>query len=326
MLNGTPAQLLRNKLASLQSQQPLCILGAAVIDVVVSTPRLPSSGDDIAVEEKGIHVGGCALNVAIALKRLGIDSVNALPLGNGRWADLVRSDLASRGISTALPVDPTMDNGWCMALVEPCGERTFISVTGVEDNWSQQTLASLGQLIGYIYVSGYQLAGRSGELLLTWLEQQTDATVMVDFGPRLLDISDAYMTRLMALNPIVTVNRDEATALGMDGSVAAFALSWVEKHGGQLIVRLDKDGAYVLCRDNNGNLWGEIVEPFDATVVDTIGAGDSHAGATLAGLASGWSLAESALLGNAVASYVVSQQGGDCAPCSDTLSDYLSRY
>ena len=43
------------------------------------------------------------------------------------------------------------------------------------------------------------------------------------------------------------------------------------------------------------------VPAFPATVVDTIGAGDSHAGGTLAGLAAGWRLADAVTLGNAVA-------------------------
>ncbi|MDI8106867.1 PfkB family carbohydrate kinase, partial [Salmonella enterica subsp. enterica serovar Anatum] len=46
---------------------------------------------------------------------------------------------------------------------------------------------------------------------------------------------------------------------------------------------------------------------------------DSHAGGVLAGLASGWSLADAVLLGNAVASWVVGHRGGDCAPTLTTL-------
>jgi sugar/nucleoside kinase (ribokinase family) len=39
----------------------------------------------------------------------------------------------------------------------------------------------------------------------------------------------------------------------------------------------------------------------------------------LAGLASGWTLADSVLLGNAVASWVVGHRGGDCAPSREAL-------
>ena len=49
-------------------------------------------------------------------------------------------------------------------------------------------------------------------------------------------------------------------------------------------------------------------------VVDTIGSGDAHAGGVLAGLASGFTLAEAVLLGNAVASWVTAQEGAATAP------------
>lgn len=35
------------------------------------------------------------------------------------------------------------DNGWCLALVEPDGERTFMSFSGVENQWNRQWLARL---------------------------------------------------------------------------------------------------------------------------------------------------------------------------------------
>ena len=62
-----------------------------------------------------------------------------------------------------------------------------------------------------------------------------------------------------------------------------------------------------------------LAAPFPVAVIDTIGAGDSHAGGTLAGLASGWTLGESVLLGNAVASWVVGHRGGDCSPTREAL-------
>ena len=80
------------------------------------------------------------------------------------------------------------------------------------------------------------------------------------------------------------------------------------------IIRHDKDGAARYEGDASG-----YVPAFPATVVDTIGAGDSHAGGTLAGLAAGWRLADAVTLGNAVAARVVSHRGGDCAPTREAL-------
>ncbi len=62
----------------------------------------------------------------------------------------------------------------------------------------------------------------------------------------------------------------------------------------------DKEGAWYFSNDASG-----CIPAFPTQVVDTIGAGDSHAGGVLAGLASGLPLADAVLLGNAVASWVV---------------------
>lgn len=316
-----PHNALLELIPKLKNQRQLCVVGAAVVDIVVDTPKLPERGGDTEVSEKGIHVGGCALNIAITLKRLGIESLNALPLGKGNWATLIESAMAEKGVNSVLRND-SGDNGWCMALVEPDGERTFVSVSGVENQWTTSLFANLTLADdALVYVSGYQLASESGEVLVSWLESlSTSIDVFVDFGPRITDIPPELFSRLLALKPIVSLNRQEAEVLGMI-SADTFTTSWFDKYQCPLILRIDSDGALFADRHMSG-----CVSPFKANVVDTIGAGDSHAGGVLAGLVSNWELPDAVLLGNAVASFVVSHRGGDCAPNQTEIADYLSRY
>lgn len=263
-----------------------------------------------------MNIGGCALNIAIALKRLGITAQNALPVGHGVWADIIRNAMAKQDLHSAIEAE-TGDNGWCTALVEPDGERTFMSFSGVENQWQQRWLDVLNiPSKSTVYLSGYQLTSPCGELLTRWLEGLRDVTAFIDFGPRIADIPDALMARIMACRPIVSLNRQEAEIAAERLGVAAenTGAEWQQRFGAALIVRHDKDGATWYDGDVSG-----VVPAFPATVVDTIGAGDSHAGGTLAGLAAGWSLADAVLLGNAVASRVVSHRGGDCAPTRDEL-------
>lgn len=74
---------LQQLLPQLRTQRPVTVVGAAVIDVIADAYALPSRGCDIELKQQGVNVGGCALNIAVALKRLGIDASNALPLGQG---------------------------------------------------------------------------------------------------------------------------------------------------------------------------------------------------------------------------------------------------
>lgn len=305
-----------HRLGSLTAQRPVTVLGAAVIDVIADAYALPWRGCDIELKQQGVNIGGCALNIAIALKRLGIPAQNALPVGHGVWADIIRNAMAKQDLHTAIEAE-SGDNGWCLALVEPDGERTFMSFSGVENQWQQSWLAALTvPEKSLVYLSGYQLASPSGELLTSWLEGLTDVTPFIDFGPRIEDIPDALMARIMACKPIVSLNRQEAhiAAIKLGVEDDALGLAWLARYGCPLIVRHDKDGAWYYAADGAGH-----VPAFSATVVDTIGAGDSHAGGTLAGLAAGWTLADAVLLGNAVAAWVVSHRGGDCAPTREEL-------
>ncbi|MDF9333840.1 PfkB family carbohydrate kinase [Escherichia coli] len=116
----------------------------------------------------------------------------------------------------------------------------------------------------------------------------------------------------------MSLNRQEAEIaaerFALSAEITTLGKQWQEKFAAPLIVRLDKEGRMVF---QQRRFW--LHSGISTQVVDTIGAGDSHAGGVLAGLASGLPLADAVLLGNAVASWVVGHRGGDCAPTREEL-------
>lgn len=312
-------------LQALRNHADVCVLGSAVVDVIADTGLLPQRGSDIELHQQGVNAGGCALNVAITLHRLEIAAVNALPLGQGVWASIIRQKLQEYGIQSICETDKG-DNGWCLALVEPDGERTFLSVTGVEDKWDEAMLAAIPlKENGWLYLSGYQLTSRCADRLIHWLENlPVKQRLLIDFGPRLAHLDQQHWKRVMTLKPLITVNRQEAALLWQDRldqnmpfDVKALMDLWSGRFSSPLVVRLDSEGAGFVQRENRG--W---VDALKTEMVDSVGAGDSHAGGLLAGLAAGWSLCDSVALGNAVASFVVSHRGGDCAPARAVLREH----
>ncbi|EEP6604178.1 sugar kinase, partial [Salmonella enterica] len=257
-------------LPTLHTRRPLTVIGAAVIDIIADAWTLPRRGGDIELQQQSVNVGGCALNIAVALKRLGIDASNALPLGQGVWAERIRRRLAKEGLSSVIDAVEG-DNGWCLALVEPDGERTFMSFSGVENQWNADWLSQLRTPRGsLVYLSGYQLASSCGEPLIQWLETVDDVTPFIDFGPRIGDITDDTMARIMACRPIVSLNRQEAIIAaertGLATDTRTFGEAWVNRFSAPLVVRHDKDGAWYFSAQSSG-----VVPAFPATVVDTIG-------------------------------------------------------
>jgi sugar/nucleoside kinase (ribokinase family) len=138
---GRAYEFFAQRLETLRATRPVTVLGAAVIDVIADAYALPWRGCDIELKQQGVNIGGCALNIAIA-QRLGVTAQNALPVGHGVWADIIRNAMAKQDLHSAVEAE-TGDNGWCLALVEPDGERTFMSFSGVENQWQQSWLDAL---------------------------------------------------------------------------------------------------------------------------------------------------------------------------------------
>lgn len=85
-------------LPTLHTRRPLTVIGAAVVDIIADAWTLPRRGGDIELQQQSVNVGGCALNIAVALKRLGIDAGNALPLGQERVGGEDSPPSGKRGI------------------------------------------------------------------------------------------------------------------------------------------------------------------------------------------------------------------------------------
>lgn len=174
---------LHTLLPELTTRQSVMVVGAAVIDVIADAYALPWRGCDIELKQQSVNVGGCALNIAVALKRLGIEAGNALPLGQGVWAEIIRNRMAKEGLISLID-NAEGDNGWCLALVEPDGERTFMSFSGVENQWNRQCLARLTVAPGsLLYFSGYQLASPCGELLVEMAGKAARRDAVYRFWP-----------------------------------------------------------------------------------------------------------------------------------------------
>ncbi|WP_201797829.1 PfkB family carbohydrate kinase [Photobacterium rosenbergii] len=308
---------------ALSQQRPIIVVGAAFGDVMLGLDCLPSSGGDVVAQEQDRQIGGCAFNVARALSRLALIPINAIPVGNGSWGQLVETEMDKEGLPVMLR-HPTHDNGWCIAMVEPNKERTFITVDGCEQFWSEELLAQIPTPDNAIvYVSGYELVSPQSEPLRQWLlGLSDDKTLFVDFGPRLADIDPAFVEKLLAKRPVLTLNRDELALLqGVQTSTddaVSNAQSFAKHHNLAVICRFDKDGAHV-CEPELDPVY---IPAFQVDVADTIAAGDSHCAGVIAALASGLALGSATQLGNMVAAIVVSKPGSDGAPNREELAAF----
>ena len=284
------------------------VIGAAIIDIIMKIKRLPKSGEDILCSETVSTVGGCAYNVAGTLRGFGVDHDLFVPVGRGMYGDMIAGDLEKLGYQILIREEES-DNGYCLCLVEEDGERTFITVKGAEGRFRPSWFEQLSQdAYDSIYVAGYQVCGASGRVISDWLagakDRMKEKRVFFAPGPVITDIDQAVMERILSVGPILHLNEKEAFDYAKQPSVEDCLRYLYGLNHNLVVVTMGASGTMYY----DGSVMRQ-VPAYKTQVKDTIGAGDSHVAAMIAGYSKGLDTEQCVRLANRVASAIVSIQG-----------------
>ena len=139
----------------------ILVLGNAIVDVILNIKHLPQTGDDIYCQKQAVNIGGCAYNVATILKHFHVNHDLVVPIGEGSYATMIKQELIHEGYQLHIQ-DDRADNGYCLCLVEEGGERTFITVPGIEKDYKLEWLSQLdASNYEAVYLSGYEKEKKS---------------------------------------------------------------------------------------------------------------------------------------------------------------------
>ena len=284
------------------------VIGAAIIDIIMKIKRLPKSGEDILCSETVSTVGGCAYNVAGTLRGFGVDHDLFVPVGRGMYGDMIAGDLEKLGYQILIREEES-DNGYCLCLVEEDGERTFITVKGAEGRFRPSWFEQLSQdAYDSIYVAGYQVCGASGRVISDWMagakDRMKEKRVFFAPGPVITDIDQAVMERILSVGPILHLNEKEAFDYAKQPSVEDCLRYLYGLNHNLVVVTMGASGTMYYA----GSVMRQ-VPAYKTQVNDTIGAGDSHVAAMIAGYSKGLDTEQCVRLANRVASAIVSIQG-----------------
>lgn len=284
------------------------VIGAAIIDIIMKIKRLPKSGEDILCSETVSTVGGCAYNVAGTLRGFGVDHDLFVPVGRGMYGDMIAGDLEKLGYQILIREEES-DNGYCLCLVEEDGERTFITVKGAEGRFRPSWFEQLSQdAYDSIYVAGYQVCGASGRVISDWMagakDRMKEKRVFFAPGPVITDIDQAVMECILSVGPILHLNEKEAFDYAKQPSVEDCLKYLYGLNHNLVVVTMGASGTMYY----DGSVMRQ-VPAYKTQVKDTIGAGDSHVAAMIAGYSKGLDTEQCVRLANRVASAIVSIQG-----------------
>jgi sugar/nucleoside kinase (ribokinase family) len=275
-------------------------LGILVADAVarpVDAP--PLRGKLSVVDELALHGGGCALNTASGLTRLGLRAEVAGKVGADPFGDFLLELLDARGIGREGVIrDPESATSASVVLVSSDAERTFIHCPGASGAIRADELDP-----AVVY------AGRAlhvaGSLVMEQLDGEPTARILAEARERGLHTSidtvfdpTGRWQRVLPCVPhadLVCVSLAEAQAITGERDPAR-AAAWLRVRGaGDVAVKLGPDGCFVAGAGFEGQ-----VPPVEVEAVDGTGAGDAFVAGLLHGRLEGWPLERAARLANAV--------------------------
>lgn len=298
----------------------LFCLDTVLVDVVLQVAALPAHAGDALAHGQMVTTGG-GFNAMSAAARHGMRVLYAGRLGSGPFAALATADLERELIGMPLARNDDVDSGICVVLLEPDGERSFVTSPGAEATLRRADLELLDVNDGdVVLVSGYNVMYPGyDEVVLEWLADLAPSVVVVfDPATRMVDIPKANLDAVMNRATWLLANATEGSMLSERGDALQSATVLASRNDRlNVLIRNGAKGCVVALNHSVAmNVAG-----FATTVVDTNGAGDVHNGVFIAELASGHDALAAARWANAAAAMSISRYGpASCPPRAEVAA------
>jgi ribokinase len=306
----------------------LISVGSILADIRLEVPNLPERGGDVLGSGAIVTAGG-GFNILAAAARNGLTTIFAGRHGEGPYGTRIRAELTREGVATLLPPDPEMDSGFCLVLVEPDGERTFITSPGAEAQLGKRRLEDTPVRDGdAVFVSGYDLCYPDlGPAIASWVRGLSQKILLViDPGPLVAQIPLDILASVLPRTGVWTLNRREAQIFSGTGDIGEIVESILPRlaAGALLALRNGPEG----CDVAGGGLpapFVHIASP-DVAMVDSTGAGDAHTGVLIASFSAGFDPIAAVTRANAAAAISVTRRGPATAPNKQELDAFLAAH
>ncbi len=309
------------------SRQAIVCLGIIVADVVGRPLKaLPDPGRLVLVDEMSLHTGGCAVNSATALARLGVPVAVIGKVGADALGDFMLRKLEGRSIDTrGVSRDPRVGTSATMVMVDPDGERRFVHYIGANARLVLDDVDfDVIEAAAILHVAGaLVLPGLDGEPTAQLLHRAQSSGVLTfldtvwDDTGRWMELMGPCLPHLDYFVPSLPEAR-ALTGLREPEDVARVLL---DCGVGNVALKMGADGCLVMSGDSK--LLH--VPAFEVDVVDATGAGDAFAAGFMAGVWQGWPIEQTARFANAVGALCVTGVGatGGVRSLAETL-DFIS--
>ncbi len=308
----------------MRAPRRLLLAGSVLVDIRMTVDRLPDRGGDQIARHTEVRSGG-GFNVLVAAVRNGLPAALAGRHGTGPFGRQVSRDLAAHAIPVLLPPAAGADTGFAITLIEPDGERTFVTSPGAESRLSAAQLATIPvRPDDALYVSGYDLCyPDTGPALAGWICALPGIALLVfDPGPVITEVPPGLLKNILERVDVLTLNLRETRLLAgsPDPEAAAAAIAGRVRDGTLVVLRRGAEGSVLFAA---GSADGLVPVPAPSVAaVDTTGAGDAHTGILVAGLARGLAPLDAVRRAGVGAAISVTRSGSATAPSATEIDRF----
>jgi sugar/nucleoside kinase (ribokinase family) len=284
-------------------------VGILVADVITRpVEELPARGTLALVEDITLRGGGCAVNAASVLARLGLVASVAGKVGTDPFGAFLLGLLDEREVERgAVLEDERLATSATVVLVGPDGERTFLHLPGANAGLRLEELDRTAVLAA-------RALHLAGALVMPELDGDPSARLLSEAKERgvvtsLDTVWDATgrWERVLPCLPhadLFAPNLAEARAISREQDPARVA-AWLREQGvGEVALTMGGDGCYASGEGFEGRIPALAVETVDGT-----GSGDAFSAGLLYGKLAGWTFEESARFANAVGALATTATG-----------------
>jgi ribokinase len=290
----------------------VCVLGNYMNAHFIHVDRLPLAGESLAARRVFQEHGGKGLNLGVGLHRLGVPVDMLMAVGNDEAGKSVQRALVSEGMATRHVLELGDASGFGVGFIAPDGSNFLAAHLGanalLQPAHVDDLLAAApppGWVLGHFEVPLAVLQHAFAKARVMGAKTYLNPSPWQPLGPRLLSLVD-----------VLVVNETEATGLfGLDAVPFWSRAEWLTRLpalaqgvpwlGEVLVVTLGAAGSVAL--DAHGVVHmaaAPEIEQMDAT-----GAGDAFGCGLVWALATGKTLQQALVMGNACGAHIAACEG-----------------
>jgi len=285
----------------------IAVIGSIVMDIIVETPRIPGSGENLHARQVTPATGGKAANAAVAFTRLGGRSHLISNVGEDAFGDEALRTLKREGVDIAgVGRGHDAPTGAGVLLVEPDGQTAFIIAPGANltltpTEVEERLRPLLGQIDGLLF--NFE-APEDALLRAVELARDADVPIFVDAGP-----ARPYSPELWHHAAILSPNQPETEAIvgfsiDTDAAARAAASALLAQGPRAVVLKLGARGALLATPDDM-----RFFPAFPIRPVDAAGAGDAFTAGLVWARLQGWSWERSLRWANACGGLAAARLG-----------------